>query len=320
MVIKNHIKPGAVNYDSGKTLGYRIKTELISNRYLYILLVPVLAYYIIFMYLPMFGLVMAFKDYSIGQGLMESPWVGLKYFKEFVNGIYFARTLKNTLVISFASILFGFPAPIIFALLLNEINNRKFKKFVQTSTYLPHFISMVVICGMVSNFFGTNGLITKIIVMLGGENINYIASPQWFRTVFVASDIWQGFGWGSIIYLSALSGVDEALYEAATIDGAGRLKQLWHITLPGIMPTIMIMLIMRLGSVMSVGYEKIILLYSPATYEVADVISSYVYRMGILGSRYSYSAAVGLFQSVINIFILFIANKVSDKMTETSLF
>ena len=320
MVIKNHIKPGAVNCDSGKTLGYRIKTELILNRYLYILLVPVLAYYIIFMYLPMFGLVMAFKDYSIGQGLMESPWVGLKYFKEFVNGIYFTRTLKNTLVISFASILFGFPAPIIFALLLNEINNGKFKKFVQTSTYLPHFISMVVICGMVTSFFGTNGLITKIIVMLGGENINYIASPQWFRTVFVASDIWQGFGWGSIIYLSALSGVDEALYEAATIDGAGRLKQLWHITLPGIMPTIMIMLIMRLGSVMSVGYEKIILLYSPATYEVADVISSYVYRMGIVGSRYSYSAAVGLFQSVINIFILFIANKVSDKMTETSLF
>ena len=173
---------------------------------------------------------------------------------------------------------------------------------------------------MIASFFGTDGLITKIIAMLGGKNINYIASPKWFRTVFIASDIWQGFGWGSIIYISALSGVDEALYEAATIDGAGRFKQLWHITLPGIIPTIMIMLIMRLGSIMSVGYEKIILLYSPATYEVADVISSYVYRMGIMGSRYSYSAAVGLFQSVINIIILFIANKVSDKMTETSLF
>jgi len=306
--------------NSKKTLGYRIKTELIANRYLYILLIPLLAYYIIFMYLPMFGLVIAFKDYSIAGGIMRSPWVGLRYFKEFITGIYFTRTLTNTLVISFASILFGFPAPIIFALLLNEISNRKYKKLVQTATYLPHFISTVVICGMIASFFGTDGLITKIIAMLGGKNINYIASPKWFRTVFIASDIWQGFGWGSIIYISALSGVDEALYEAATIDGAGRFKQLWHITLPGIIPTIMIMLIMRLGSIMSVGYEKIILLYSPATYEVADVISSYVYRMGIMGSRYSYSAAVGLFQSVINIIILFIANKVSDKMTETSLF
>ena len=242
--------------NSKKTLGYRIKTELIANRYLYILLIPLLAYYIIFMYLPMFGLVIAFKDYSIAGGIMRSPWVGLRYFKEFITGIYFTRTLTNTLVISFASILFGFPAPIIFALLLNEISNRKYKKLVQTATYLPHFISTVVICGMIASFFGTDGLITKIIAMLGGKNINYIASPKWFR----------------------------------------------------------------LGSIMSVGYEKIILLYSPATYEVADVISSYVYRMGIMGSRYSYSAAVGLFQSVINIIILFIANKVSDKMTETSLF
>ena len=187
-------------------------------------------------------------------------------------------------------------------------------------TYLPHFISMVVICGMITDFFSTDGVISRLIAMLGGENMNYLASPKWFRTIFVGTNVWQSFGWNSIIYLAALTGVDAQLYEAATIDGAGRFKQLWHVTLPGILPTIMIMLIMRLGQVLSVGYEKIILLYSPSTYNVADVISSYVYRIGIGGSRDSYSAAVGLFQSVINVLMLLLANRLSAKFSETSLF
>lgn len=302
------------------SLAMRIKRELVKNRYLYLLAIPVIAFYALFLYGPMFGLVIAFKQYNIGQGILQSKWVGFQYFQEFFKSIYFSRTLLNTFIISFADILFGFPLPIIFALLLNELRGTRFKKTVQTVTYLPHFISMVVICGMITDFFSTDGVISRLIAMLGGENMNYLASPKWFRTIFVGTNVWQSFGWNSIIYLAALTSVDAQLYEAATIDGAGRFKQLWHVTLPGILPTIMIMLIMRLGQVLSVGYEKIILLYSPATYNVADVISSYVYRIGIGGSRYSYSAAVGLFQSVINVLMLLLANRLSAKFSETSLF
>lgn len=302
------------------SLAMRIKRELVKNRYLYLLAIPVIAFYALFLYGPMFGLVIAFKQYNIGQGILQSKWVGFQYFQEFFKSIYFSRTLLNTFIISFADILFGFPLPIIFALLLNELRGTRFKKTVQTVTYLPHFISMVVICGMITDFFSTDGVISRLIAMLGGENMNYLASPKWFRTIFVGTNVWQSFGWNSIIYLAALTGVDAQLYEAATIDGAGRFKQLWHVTLPGILPTIMIMLIMRLGQVLSVGYEKIILLYSPSTYNVADVISSYVYRIGIGGSRYSYSAAVGLFQSVINVLMLLLANRLSAKFSETSLF
>ncbi len=301
-------------------IGKRIKKELVRNRYLYLLLIPVALYYLLFHYLPMFGVVIAFKDYSIPKGVLGSPWVGLKYFKEFFSGIYFKRTLTNTFVISIADIIFGFPIPIIFALMLNELRSGIFKKTVQTVTYLPHFISLVVICGIITDFFGMNGVITRLIERLGGENISYIASPKWFRTIFVSTNIWQSFGWNSIIYLAALAGVDADLYEAATIDGAGRFKQLIHVTLPGIKGTIMIMLILRFGQVLTVGYEKVILLYSTSTMDVADVISSYVYRMGISGGRYSYSAAVGLFQSVVNVVMLLIANRLSTKFSDTSLF
>ena len=303
-----------------KNLGTRIKNELTRNRYLYLMLIPVAAYYLIFCYGPMFGLVIAFKDYSIAKGIAASKWVGLKYFKEFFNGIYFSRTLRNTLIISFMDILFGFPFPIIFALLLNELKCKWFKKTVQTVTYLPHFISLVVICGMITDFFSTNGLISSFIGMLGGKNMNYVASAKWFRTIFIGSGVWSSFGWNSIIYLAALSGVDAQLYEAAEIDGAGRFKQLLHVTLPGILPTIMTMLILRMGRVMTVGYEKIILLYSPSTYEVGEVISSYVYQMGIASSRYGYSTAVGLFQSLVNILLICITNKLSAKLSDTALF
>ncbi len=298
----------------------RFVREISRNRYLYLLAIPILAFYIVFMYVPMFGVVIAFKDYNIAGGILSSPLVGLKYFKEFFTGIYFTRILKNTFIISFLDILWGFPLPIIFAILLNEVRIKWFKKTIQTVTYLPHFISMVVICGMITDFFSTNGVVTRLIAKLGGQNMNYLSSPEWFRSIFVGTNVWQTFGWNSIIYLAALTGVDSQLYEAAAIDGAGRLRQTWHVTLPGILPTIMIMLILRLGQVLSVGYEKIILLYSPATYDVADVISSYVYRMGLQGARYSYSAAVGLFQSVINVIMLVVANRLSAKFSESSLF
>lgn len=308
------------NLKKEKKLSDRIVIELKKNKYLYILSIPIFLYFILFKYLPMFGLTLAFKDYNIMKGVAGSEWVGLKYFKEFFSSVYFTRTLLNTFVISLMDIVIGFPIPIIFALLLNELRGKYFKKFVQTASYLPHFISMVVICGMITDFFSTNGLISTLISKLGGENMNYIGNPSYFRQIFVGTNIWQQLGWNSIIYIAALAGVDRDLYEAASVDGAGRWRQLIHITLPGIAGTIIIMLIMRLGQVLSVGYEKIILLYTPQTYDVADVISSYTYRAGILNQRYSYSIAVGMFQSVINVIILLTANTISKKVTETSLF
>lgn len=298
----------------------RILNELSVNRNLYILSIPVILYFLIFKYGPMFGIIIAFKDYNIRAGFIESPWVGLKYFKEFFGGMYFGRILSNTLIISFYNILFGFPAPIIFALMLNALRNEHFKKGVQTATYLPHFISMVVICGMIADFFSADGVVTKLITLLGGEKMNYLGDARYFRPIYVITEIWQSVGWGSIIYLAALSGIDAQLYEAAEIDGASRLRQLWHVTLPGIANTIIIMLILRIGQIINIGYEKIILLYSTATYETADVISSYVYRMGLGNSRYSFSTAVGLFQSVVNVVMLISANTISKKYTETALF
>ena len=303
-----------------RSLARRLGDELYRHRYLYLMALPVILYYLIFCYGPMFGLVIAFKNYQISKGIFDSPWVGLKYFKEFFSGMYFGRTMRNTLLISFYDLLFGFPAPILFALLLNEIRSAKFKKTVQVITYLPHFISMVVICGMIVDFFSSDGILTKLIVALGGEKMNYIGSAAHFRTIYVGTNIWQGVGWGSIIYLAALAGIDQELYEAAVIDGAGRLRQLIHITLPGISATIVIMLILRCGQLLSVGYEKIILLYHSGTYETADVISSYVYRMGLGNARYGYSAAVGMFQSVVNLALLLVANAFAKKISGSGLF
>ncbi len=302
------------------SLTERLKRELFQNRYLYLLAVPVIAYYVLFCYLPMFGLVIAFKQYELGKSIMECQWVGFKYFQEFFGGIYFGRLMRNTLLISFYSIVFGFPAPIIFALLMNELRKQRFKRVVQTITYLPHFISLVVVCGMIVDFLSSNGVLTRIFSLFGGTGSSIVGDPKYFRAIYVVSEIWQEVGWGSIIYLAALTGIDQQLYEAAMIDGAGRWKQTLHVTLPGILPTIMIMLIMRMGQILSVGYEKIILLYGPGTYEVADVISSYVYRMGIGSSRYSYSSAVGLFQSIVNVILLIAANATSHRVSGTSLF
>ena len=302
-----------------QSFSQRVKKDFKRNRALYLLVLPVLIFYIVFHYKPMYGAIIAFKDYSPGIGIADSPWVGFANFTRFFKGPYFGRLIRNTLLLSLYSLLFGFPAPIILALLLNEVRNKKFKSVTQTITYLPHFISMIVVTGMISNFCLSNGLFNDIIVLFGGERSPLLQNPNLYRTIYVASSIWQEVGWGSIIYLSALSGVDAQLYEAAAIDGAGKWKQMLNVTLPGISPTIITMLILKMGSLMSLGYEKTILLYNASTYETADIISSYTYRVGLLDQDWSYSTAIGLFNSVINCILLVLSNRLSKKLSDTSL-
>jgi len=310
-----------VNLKNKNEMGFipKIKKDFKRYKYLYLMVLPVILYYIIFHYLPMYGAQIAFKNFSPGKGIWDSPWVGLKHFENFINSAYFSRVFINTIMINVLELIFGFPAPILLALLLNELRNEKFKRTVQTITYLPHFISLVVICGMIVDFTASDGVINSIITSLGGEKIMFLQEPKYFRTIYVGSGIWQGIGWGSIIYLAALSGIDPSLYEAAIVDGAGRFKQLLNVTLPGIMPTIVILLILNIGKMMNVGFEKIILLYSPATYETADVISSFVYRRGLRESNWSFGSAVGLLNSVINVLLITVSNKISRKLNETSL-
>lgn len=303
-----------------------VRRDIKMNWQIYLLAIPILAYFIVFNYIPMAGLAMAFQAYDMKKGFIGPgiEWVGFKWFVEFVSGPFFWRTFRNTFLISFYSLLFSFPMPVIFALMLNEVKNTYFKKTIQTMSYLPYFISMVVICGLIKDFCEVGGMLSTLAQSLGaygGVATSLLEKKELFRVIYVGSDIWQGIGFGSIIYLAALSSIDQELYEAAVIDGAGRWKQTWHITLPGIAPTIIIMLIMRMGSLFSVGFEKIILLYNDLTMEVADVISSYVYRVGIqVSARYDYSSAVGLFNSVINFALLIITNAISRKVSETSLF
>lgn len=297
----------------------RLKADLIKNKMLYFMVLPVLAYYVIFHYLPMYGVIIAFQRYEPTLGVFGSPWVGLANFKDFFTSVYFGRLLRNTLSISLACIIFGFPSSIILALLMNEVKNKIFLKSIQTITYLPHFISLVVVCGIVKAFVNTGGLVTEIITALTGNETSLLMRPEAFVPLYVVIDIWKGVGWGSIIYLSALTGIDQQLYEACIIDGGGRIRQLIHVTIPGILPTIIIMLILRLGQVLSVGYEQVILLYNPAIYETADIISSFTYRKGLQEFNWSYSTAVSLFNSVINIVFLLITNKISRNVSETSL-
>ena len=295
------------------------KKDWSLNKSLYLLVIPVLAFYILFCYKPMYGAIIAFKDYSPRFGISGSPWAGLKYFEQFFGSPYFFRVLKNTLWISFCSIVVVFPMPIMLALLLNELRSRLFSRFVQTASYLPHFISLVVVCGLIKEFTADNGIINDFMALFGHEPATLLLYSKYFVPIYILSDIWQGIGWGSIIYLAALTGIDQSLYEAATIDGAGRWKQTLHVTLPGIIPTIIVMLILRLGNIMQVGFEKIILLYNPLVYDTADVISSFVYRKGVVDQSYSYSAAVGLFNSVINCVFLITANYMSKKISDNSL-
>lgn len=293
--------------------------DLVRNKYIYLMLLPVVAYYIIFHYAPMYGAVISFKKFIPRRGILGSPWVGLEHFRTFFNSPYCLRLIRNTVLISLYGIIFAFPAAIILALLINEIQNSYFKKTVQTVTYLPHFISLVVMCGILRNFLALDGIINDLAELLGMERQLFLAEPKWFRTIYIGSGIWQGVGWNSIIFIAALSGIDQELYEAAVIDGAGKWKQTLHVTIPGILPTIIIMLILRVGNIMSVGHEKVILLYNPAIYETADVISTYVYRKGLLENNFSFSSAVGLFNSVINFALLVCVNKISRVVSETSL-
>ena len=312
MVNKKTIKPR-------KSFGQRVKIELSRHKYLYLMLIPVALYYIIFMYVPMYGSIIAFKDYRPDLGILGSPWAGLKHFKDFFTSIYAWRVIRNTLQISLGTLLFGFPAPIILALLLNEIRSKIFKKSVQTLTYLPHFISTVVICSIILNFTATDGVVNSIITALGFEPIQFMIREEWFQPIYIGTTIWQQVGWDSIIYIAALAGIDQQLYEACRIDGGGRLRQLITVTLPGILPTIVVMLIMNAGKIMSIGYEKILLLYNSNTYETADIISSFVYRRGIVDMNYSFASAVGLFNSVINLLLLVSVNRICRKLTDNSL-
>ena len=296
-----------------------VRRDMQRNWSLYLLALPVVLFYALFAYKPMYGALIAFKDFSPGRGFSRSPWVGFTHFLRFFNSPYFFRLVRNTFLISFYNLLFGFPAPIILALLLNEVRHSGYKRAIQTITYLPHFISIMVIAGMIVDFSMSTGLFNDIINFFGGRRMPLLQQPNLYRTIYVASDIWQGIGWGTIIYLSALSGVDPQLYEAAMIDGAGRFKQLIHVTLPSITPTIVILLILRIGNLLSVGYEKTILLYNPATYETSDIISTYVYRVGLLEQNWSYSTAIGLFNSAINFSLLIMANRISRRLSETSL-
>lgn len=306
------------------TFGVRLKKDLKKNYAAYLIFLPVLIYYLIFAYKPMYGLIIAFKNFTPARGILDSPWAdnfGLEHFIDFFQSHYFWRLLKNTLIISISSLLITFPVPIILALLLNEVRNKKYKKIVQTLSYMPHFISMVVICSMIHLFVGGDGFITQILETLGivEGGTSLLSYEGMFVPIYVLSGLWQTIGWSAIIYISALAGIDQELYEAARIDGANRWKQTIHITLPGIMVTIIMMFILKMGTVMSLGHEKIILLYNPGIYNTADVISSYVYRKGLLESNWSFSAAVGLFNSVINLALVIISNRISKKTTDMGL-
>ena len=283
------------------------------------MLLPVVVFYLIFHYVPMGGAIIAFQDYKAAMGFFKSPWVGFRHFTEFLGGPYILRLIRNTLLLNMYQIIFGFPAPVLLALFINEINHKYYKKVVQTISYMPHFISLVVICGLLQTFCRTDGVFNDFLVFFGRERTNLLARAELFRTIFTASGIWQQIGWGSIIYLATLSAEDPNLYEAAAIDGAGRIRRMIHISFPSLVPVITVQLIMRLGNILTQGFEKIILLYSPLIYETSDVISSYVYRRGLIQMDYSFGSAVGIFNSIVNLTILVMANQVAKRTVKESL-
>ena len=300
--------------------GARLWRRIWASRYLYLMFLPVFLYYVIFRYGPMLGLSIAFKDYNAFLGFDRSPWVGIKYFKQFFNSIYLWRLLRNTLLINLYDLVFNFPAAIILALLLNEVQRRRFKKTVQTITYMPYFISSVVLASMVVQFLSpSSGIVNNLIAALGGERQYFMTQPESFRTIYTIMNLWKNIGWNSIIFLAAISGINGDLYEACRVDGGGHLRQTWHITLPGIAGTIVVLLIMRLGHVLDAGYETILLLQNSANQETSDVIGTYVYRRGLKGGEYSYATAVGMFQSVIGFAMVIFANWLSRRYSDTSL-
>ena len=306
--------------NSGQPLAKVLARDFQLNKFKYLLVLPVLTYFILFSYKPIYGLVIAFQDFRANLGIARSHWVGFRNFISFFNDPYFFRLIRNTLSISLLNIVFGFPAPILLALLLNEIKNMAFKRTVQTITYMPYFISMVVVASLIRNYTTQDGIFSEIAIAFGGTGKSFLMFPQYFYPIYVISDIWQHIGWNSIIFLAAISGIDQEQYEAAIIDGAGRFRRIFSVTLPNLLPIIMVLFILRMGGILNVGFEKIILLYNANVYSVADVISTFVYRRGIQDAAYSYATAVGLFNSVVNVVFLVAANTLSRKYTEMSLY
>ena len=299
----------------------RMAKDIRINWQLYVMFLFPVIYYIIFRYIPMFGNILAFRKYYAGGNIFGEGPLTLRYFKQFITAKPFWDAFKNTLILNGLYLIFRFPLTLIFALLLNEIRNLHWKKFVQTVSYLPHFISMVIVCGMIKELLSTSGPVNDIIQQLGGEKINFIALAEWFRTIFVASGVWQSLGWGTILYLAAMSGINPSLYEAATVDGANHFQQVMHVTIPCILPTIATLLILDIGGLVGSGgaFEKVYLLYSPLTYETSDIVSTYVFRMGIESGSINFATAVGLFEGLINLVLLTCANFVSRKVANTSL-
>ena len=302
-----------------------LKKLVYRDRYLLIMMVPVVIFFAVFCYFPMTGLIMAFNKYRIGSGLAgvyTSPLVGLKWFKQFFESVYFYRLVRNTFLLQFWSLIVGFPIPILFAVAVTQIRRKPIQKTVQVATYLPYFISTVVVCGMINNFLSpSGGIVNQMLNRMGIESINFMNLPEWFRRIYVISGSWQSFGFNSIIFVAAIMGISPDLYEAMRVDGANRRQIIWHLVLPSIKPTVILLLIMTLGSMMSVGFEKVYLLYNTAVYETADVIQTYVYRQGIGSSppNYSFATAVGLFNSVINFAIVFVANRISRRVSDTAI-
>ncbi len=306
------------------SLGKKITRDFSHNKYKYLMILPVLVYLALFCYKPMYGIQIAFKNFKVTRGIERSPWVVMYWFEQFFNDPYFWRLLRNTFLISGLQIVFGFPAPIVLALMLNEVRHSKFKRTVQTITYMPYFISLVVLCSLVKIYTQQNGLVSEIVEIFGGTRQNWLQDPRYYRLIYIVSDIWQSIGWNSIIYLAALSGIDMEQYEAARIDGANRFQQMLHVTLPGLLPTIIILFILRMGSILNVGYEKTLLLYQPTTYEVADLFSTYTYRISLGATagqpQYSLSTAVSLFNTIVNVIFLLLTNFLSRRATDSSLF
>ncbi len=305
---------------TAKSRKSRLLTALKRDKFLFLLLIPALLYYTIFFYIPIGGIVIAFKDYVPGHGVYGGEWVGLKWFIQFFESVFAKRLIRNTILINLYNILFGFPVPILFAICVTEIRNMKVRRTVQTVSYLPHFVSTVAMVGIIKNLLALDdGLVNNLIALFGGQRVNFLMDPAAYRTIYVGSGIWQSFGFDSIIYIAAIMGVDPSLYEAGKIDGIGKFQEARYITLPMISQTIIILFILRLGSIMNVGFEKTFLLYNESVYETADVIGTYVYRKGIQSNSFSFSAAVGLFNSAINFLFVFGANWISRKTTQMSL-
>ena len=297
----------------------RFAAVLYRDRYLLLLFLIPLAYYAVFHYWPMYGVQIAFKDFRVAKGISGSNWVGLKHFINFLNDSYFWQLVRNTLTLNLLNILFGFPAPIILALLLNEVSSYPYKRFIQTVSYLPHFISTVVVVGMIVNALSTNGPVNALLNMFGTKSIPFMIRPEWFRLIYVGSGIWQGVGWGSIIYLASLTSVNPEVYEAALIDGANRMQRIVHVNIPAMVPTITVMFILAVGNILGIAFEKVLLLYNPMTYATSDVIQTFIYRRGLLDVDFSYATAVGVFQSFIGIILLSTTNYLSRRVSEVSL-